>query len=131
MRELSVYGMKIAILFIMNKRIEKRLEKSLLAYLDGDSDALLGVISNISKNGIYIETNTAMELESEISFVLAVYNELYHLKGEVRWIKRPDELSPEDIPPGMGIRITEAPVEYLNYVEYIKYQSRHSLQVSH
>lgn len=131
MKELSVYGMKNAILFIMNKRIEKRLEKSLLAYSDGDGDALLGVISNISKNGIYIETNTVAEAESEISFVLAVYNELYHLKGEVRWTKRPEETSPEDIPPGMGIRITEAPVEYLNYVEYIKYQSRHSLQLSH
>ena len=115
----------------MNKRIEKRLEKSLLAYSDGDGDALLGVISNISKNGIYIETNSTMEPESEISFILAIYNELFHLKGEVRWIKRSDESSPGDIQPGMGIRITEAPVEYLNYVEYIKYQNRSSLQLSH
>lgn len=131
MRRDSVNGMKIAILIIMNKRIEKRLDKSLLAYSDGEGDALLGIISNISKNGIYIETNTAVDPENEISFVLAVYNELYHLKGEVRWTKHPEESSPEDIQPGMGIRITEAPVEYLNYVEYIKYQSRHSLQMTH
>jgi len=115
----------------MNKRIEKRLEKSLLAYSDGDGSDLIGVISNISKNGIFIETRTVEEPDSEISFVLAVYNELYHLKGEVRWTKHPEDSFPEDIPPGMGIRITEAPVEYLNYVEYIKYQGRHSLRLTH
>ena len=117
--------------FFMNKRIEKRLEKSLLAYSDGDGSDLIGVISNISKNGIFIETRTVEEPDSEISFVLAVYNELYHLKGEVRWTKHPEDPLPEDIPPGMGIRITEAPVEYLNYVEYIKYQGRHSLRLTH
>lgn len=115
----------------MNKRIEKRLEKSLLAYSDVEGSDLMGVISNISKNGIYIETKTAAKPQSEISFILAVYNELYHLKGEVRWSKRPEDQFPVDIPPGMGIRITEAPVEYLNYVEYVKYQSRHSLHLTH
>ncbi len=119
------------LIHFMNKRIEKRLEKSLLAYADSDGSELMGVISNISKNGIYIETKTAARLDSEISFVLAVYNELYHLKGEVRWAKSPADRFPEDIPPGMGVRITEAPVEYLNYVEYIKYQSRHSLHLTH
>lgn len=119
------------VIHFMNKRIEKRLEKSLLAYSDGDGSDLMGVISNISKNGLYIETRTVAEPENEISFVLAVYNELYHLKGEVRWIKNAEDQFPEDIPPGMGVRITEAPVEYLNYVEYIKYQSRHSLHLTH
>ncbi|MCP5108044.1 MAG: hypothetical protein GY950_31950 [bacterium] len=115
----------------MNKRIEKRLDKSLLAYSDGNGSDLLGIISNISKNGIFIETNSIEELKSEISFVLAVYNDLYQLKGEVRWAKHPGDRDPVDIPSGMGIRITEAPVEYLNYVEYIKYQSRHSIHLTH
>lgn len=115
----------------MNRRIEKRLEKSLLAYSDSEGADLVGIISNISKNGVFIESNNTLDISSEISLVLAIYNELYPLKGEVRWVKRPGDKVPEDIPIGMGIRIVEAPVEYLNYVEYIKYQSRHSLHLTH
>lgn len=115
----------------MNRRIEKRLEKSLLAYSDPEGADLVGIIANISKNGFFIESNRILDISSEISLVLAIYNELYSLKGEVRWVKRPGDQFPEDIPTGMGIRIVEAPVEYLNYVEYIKYQSRHSLHLTH
>lgn len=115
----------------MNRRIEKRLEKSLLAYSDTEGADLLGIIANISKNGFFIECNRILDISSEISLVLAIYNELYPLKGEVRWVKRPGDQFPQDIPAGMGIRIVEAPVEYLNYVEYIKYQSRHSLHLTH
>jgi hypothetical protein len=115
----------------MNQRVEQRLNKSLLAYVDGDGSDLLGVISNISKNGLFIETHSTLLPESEISFVLAVYSELYSLKGEVRWAKHPGDTFPGEIPTGMGIRITEAPVEYLNYVEFVKYQMRQSSHLTH
>ena len=111
----------------MNKRNEKRLDKSLLAYTDGNGADLLGVISNISKNGIFIVTDKIFEINNEISFVLAVYGESYHLKGEVRWVRRPEDQAPGSPPAGMGIRIIEAPVEYLNYVESTKYQDHDSI----
>ena len=109
----------------MKKRNETRLKKSLLAYTNKDDFELLGVISNISRNGVFIESSKNYELGNEISFVLAIYDELYQIKGEIRWKKSDDSSAVANISTGLGIRITEAPVEYLNYVEYIKYQLRH------
>jgi Tfp pilus assembly protein PilZ len=111
----------------MDRRNEKRLDKSLLAYTDSNGTDLLGVISNISKNGIFIVTDKIFEINSQISFVLAVYGETYPIKGEVRWVRRPEDQEPGNPPAGMGIRIIEAPVEYLNYVESTKYQDKNSI----
>ncbi len=119
------------VIYTMNRRIEKRLRKSLLAYSNGEASNLLGVISNISRTGLFLETRNVFDPDSHISFVLAVYNDRYELEGEVMWSKRPGEVQPKDIPHGMGIRIVDAPQEFLNYVEYIKYQSRYSMRLSH
>ena len=115
----------------MNKRNEKRLDKSLLAYTDNNDADLLGVVANISKNGTFIVTDKIYDVESEISFVMAVYNEIYHLKGEIRWARRLEDQSLGQLPTGIGIRITEAPVEYLNFVELTKYQNRNLASLAH
>lgn len=115
----------------MNRRIEKRLEKSLLVYTNGNGSQLLGIISNISKNGIFIESEKILDVDSEISLVLAIYNEFYPVKGEVRWVRRPGDRSSVNVPTGMGIHLKEMPREFLNYVEYIKYQGSHSMRITH
>ncbi|MDQ1350195.1 MAG: PilZ protein [Acidobacteriota bacterium] len=115
----------------MNRRIEKRLEKSLLAYTDDNGSQLLGVISNISKNGIFIESTKILDVDSEISFILAIYDEFYPVKGEVRWVRRPGERASDAVPTGMGIQLKDSPREFLNYVEYIKYQGSHSMHLTH
>jgi Tfp pilus assembly protein PilZ len=115
----------------MKKRNEQRLKKSLLAYTNKEDFELLGVISNISRNGIYIESSKNFDLGNEISFVLAIYDELYQLKGEIKWKKSSDDADTANISTGLGIRITEAPVEYLNYVEYIKYQLKNLTKPGH
>ena len=107
----------------MKTRNEKRIEKNLLVYMDNESNDLVGVSSNISKNGVFVESPSPISSNNEIAIILAVDNELYKLKGEVRWFKRPGDKQPEDAPPGMGIKITEAPAEYLNFVEYTKYET--------
>jgi Tfp pilus assembly protein PilZ len=115
----------------MNRRIERRLEKSLLAYSEGNGCQLLGIISNISKTGIFIQSSTILDVNSKISFVLAIYNEFYPVKGEVRWVRRPEDHSSGNVPAGMGIYLTEIPREFLNYVDYIKYQGNHALNTVH
>lgn len=106
-----------------DKRSEGRIKKNVLVYNDNGSIELLGVSSNISRNGVYIESpNTGVSsLNGEIDFIIAANDEEYNLKGEVRWLKHPDDKFPEHIPAGLGIRITEAPAEYLNYVEYLRH----------
>jgi hypothetical protein len=110
--------------FFMNntRRIEKRVKKNLLVYRDNGGFELLGVSANISKNGLFIESPYTVDIDSELLLAVAVDKELFKLKGEIRWFKTTEDEFPEHIPAGMGIRITEAPAEYLNYVEYIKHQ---------
>lgn len=115
----------------MNRRIEKRLEKSLLAYTDDNGCQLLGIISNISRKGIFIESSKILDVDSEVSFTLAIYNEFYPVKGEVRWVRRPGDKSSANVPTGMGIYLKETPREFLNYIEYIKYQGSHSMHLTH
>ncbi len=91
--------------------------------MDNDKNDLVGVSSNISRTGVFIESPSPVSSKNEIAIILAVDNDLYKLKGEVRWVKRREDKQPEDVPPGMGIKITEAPAEYLNFVEYTKYET--------
>jgi hypothetical protein len=105
------------------KRNEKRVRKNLLIYTDDGRFDLLGVSSNISKSGLFIESPYSMSSDSEVLLAVVVDDELYRLKGEVRWVKRPGDEHPAHTPAGMGIHITEAPVEYLNYVEYARYET--------
>lgn len=102
----------------------------MLAYSDGDGSQLLGIISNISKNGIFIESDKILDVDSEISFVLAIYNDFYPVTGEVRWVRRPGEHSPGNGPTGMGIFLKEMPMEFSNYVEYIKFQGPRSRRLT-
>ncbi|MCX6583816.1 MAG: PilZ domain-containing protein [Candidatus Aminicenantes bacterium] len=115
----------------MNRRTEKRLEKSLLAYTDGDGSQLLGIISNISKNGIFIESDKILDVDSKISFVLAIYNDFYPVTGEVRWVRRPGDHSPGNTPAGMGIYLKETPMEFSNYVAYMRFQGSHAMHITH
>ncbi len=103
------------------KRKEKRIDKNLLVYADDGDIDLLGVSSNISKHGIFIESPNPATVSDEISLVIAVNNELYKLKGEILWIKGPGDSQKIHLPTGLAIRITEAPAEYINYVEYLKH----------
>ncbi len=115
----------------MIKRIEERLSKNLLAYSEEGDYNLLGVIGNVSKNGIFIQSEKFQKPENEISFVLAIYNEIYRLKGVIKWVSYPHEIEQTGEPGGFGVRITEAPAEYLNFVEYIKYEARAVNRSSH
>ena len=110
---------------VKDKRSEDRIKKNVLVYNDNGSIELLGVSSNISRHGVFIESpNTDVSpLNGEISIILAANDEEYNLKGEVRWLKHPDDKFPERVPAGLGIQITEAPAEYWNYVEYLRHVS--------
>lgn len=113
-----------------DKRKEKRIKKNLLVYSDNGSFDLLGVSANISKNGLFIESPHPETVSNEVSIVIAVDNELYKLRGEVQWAKGPNDTEPVQVPLGLAIRITEAPAEYLNYVEYLKHTAGNNVNLS-
>jgi Tfp pilus assembly protein PilZ len=105
----------------MTKRKEDRVQKKLMVSIDDEGADTLGLTNNISKYGMRVNSNKKLKEHREILVSIAVPGEVFNLKGEVMWC---NESATEDdnIPESIGIKIIEAPPEYLNYIEYIKHQ---------
>ncbi len=113
------------------KRSEKRLKKNLLVYNDHGTFDLLGVSENISKSGMFIESPYSLPVDSEVILALAADSDLYRIKGMICWVKRPGDRFPLNTSSGMGVRITEAPGDYINYVEYTRYEGSVGVEPMH
>jgi len=107
----------------MNNRKEKRVDKKLMVNLADQGVDVLGLTSNLSKYGICcVSSEIEIPVHQEILLSIAVPGEIFNVKGEVVWCKRSGETG-SNVPDAIGIKITEAPSEYLNYIEYIKHQN--------
>ena len=60
----------------------------------------------------------------EISLIISIHNETYKIKCEVTRIINLDKNSSVFTLCRMGVKIVEAPVEFINSIEYLKYDSR-------
>lgn len=103
-------------------RSEGRFKKNLTASIRYEDRVFSCVTKNISRTGIYIEA-IGLNLNSErnVSVSLVGDDSLFKLGGEIIWSRTiPCEpgLSPIE---GLGIKITDAPSDYLNFVEYQRY----------
>ena len=107
----------------MDKRSIPRIYRNFLAFTNVKSPEFFGVISNISKRGFFIESLKNISPGCEISLFISIQNELYKIKGEVRWTKNSNQYSNNRTLYRMGIKVTEAPADYLNYIEYLKYNN--------
>jgi Tfp pilus assembly protein PilZ len=105
----------------MTKRKDERLQKKLMVSLDDEGADTLGLTKNISKYGMRVNSNKKLQEHREIIVSIAVPGEVFNLKGEVIWCKE-SSTKDDNIPDSIGIKITEAPAEYLNYIEYLKHQ---------
>jgi type IV pilus assembly protein PilZ len=80
---------------------------------------------NICKGGTFIRTKKPLEVGTEFIFKLAIpkLKEPLAIRGQVRWVKREGEPSPEGIPedhaPGMGIRFIYDTAEQRAVIEGI------------
>ncbi len=102
------------------QRREKRIKKNLLANLSERGFEELGLTANISKKGLFVAAPEVFPSCHEIIIMLAAGDHLFRLKGEVRWNVTQAEQFTENINSGMGIKILEAPDEYIQYVQELK-----------
>lgn len=103
-------------------RSEGRFNKNLTASVRYKDRVFSCITKNISRGGIYIEA-IGLNLNSErvVSVSLIGENSLFKLGGEIIWNKTiPCDPGLSAIE-GLGIKITDAPSEYLNFVEYQRY----------
>lgn len=107
---------------ISNHRVEPRLNYCLTINVKYEDQVFSGVTQNISKSGMYIE---AIDIKSskkqELSIIAAVERNLCQLRGEIVWIKNLPIKTTKKSLQGIGIKLTEAPAEYLNHIEYLKH----------
>ncbi len=83
----------------------------------------LGLTLNISKYGMCIYSEANLPGNQELALSIAVPGEIYNMKGEVMWCGGKDR-GAVDFPDHIGIKITEAPPEYINFVEFLRHQPR-------
>ncbi|UCH92087.1 MAG: PilZ domain-containing protein [Candidatus Aminicenantes bacterium] len=105
----------------MAKRKEPRINKKLMVSFDEEGFDNLGLTKDLSKYGMGISATKKYPASQEIIVSIAVPGEVFNLKGEVIWCKESDKKD-SNIPDSIGIKITEAPEEYLNYIEFLKHQ---------
>jgi len=101
----------------MKKRNETRLEKKLLVSVENNGFDSIGLTANISKNGMFITTTEVLPIDSEVSLLLGIADETFPLKGQVMWSQEWKNRPSPDTRAATGIKITEAPEQYVKYVE--------------
>lgn len=104
----------------IRKRREKRISKSLLVNISEGGCEELGLTSNISKNGLFIAAPGIFPDRQEISVWIAVGNEIFQVRGEIRWSIKSAEATTGYMAGGMGIKLKEAPPEYRRYVQNLR-----------
>ncbi len=108
----------------IRKKREKRIDKNLLVNIDRGGYEELGLTSNISKNGLFIAAPEIFPAKQEISVWIAVGNDIFQVKGEVRWSIPSNGAFAGNMAGGMGIKIRKAPEEYQEYIENLKFQKK-------
>lgn len=103
-------------------RSEGRFNKNLTASIRYKDRVFSCVTKNISRTGLYIEAiGLNLNNDRNVSVSLVGEDSLFKLGGEIIWNKTiPCEPGLSSIE-GLGIKITDAPVDYLNFVEYQRY----------
>lgn len=105
----------------MNTKRESRFNKKLMVSFSENGFDGLGLTKNISKDGLCISSEIQLPAHRELVLSLAVPGHVVNVRGEVVWSLGSGGIN-ENVPDQIGIRILNAPPEYLDYVEFIKYQ---------
>ncbi len=99
------------------KRLEKRIEKSLLANITINGFDGLGLVYNFSKGGLFISTTKTFPPRSKLMIVLASRDDLYELSGEVIWSGGPSAATRDRAYRGMGIKVDDPREDYISFVQ--------------
>lgn len=106
----------------MAMRKEDRVKKKYMVNLSDEGVDALALTQDLSKGGMNISAEVELPARREITLSIAVPGEIFQVKGEVMWCKDSGEKD-DSIPESIGIKIVEAPAEYLNFVEFLRHQS--------
>ena len=89
----------------MSERKHKRIQKNLLVNISSNGFDGLGLVLNLSRNGVYVESLEVFPRNTDLSLIMAVGNDLIPLRGKVIWTRSPQQDGSPKGKCGMGIRI--------------------------
>lgn len=95
---------------------EKRIKKKLLVHISENGFERIGITANISQNGLCIATTEIFPLQSELLIWIAAADDIFAMKGVVKWSTEKNFPDVEGISAGIGVKIKEAPPGYAQYI---------------
>ena len=107
----------------MEKRINRRIKKKLVVGFGDEGFENIAITSNISGEGLCVLSHIPLSANREIRLNLAIEDEIYEIKGQVRWTKIPFMKDDKKALKGAGIRITNAPEGYYDYIDLFSFQN--------
>jgi len=112
---LLLKGIKEAVVR-MAKRQFPRYQKNLLVNISSNGFDGLGLVMNVSRRGVYVESPELFAPYTRLSLLLAAGNELIPLTGIVVWNNTDSDPNVSGISGGMGIQIKRPPRRYVEYL---------------
>ena len=103
----------------MAERRYPRFPKNLLVNISRNGFDGLGLVMNVSRRGVYVESVQVFPPDTRLSLLLAAGNSLIPLSGTVVWRKESDGEFSQGASGGMGIQIASAPGEYIRYLREV------------
>ncbi|MDY0298169.1 MAG: PilZ domain-containing protein [Acidobacteriota bacterium] len=100
----------------MAKRQHARYQKNLLVNISTRGFESLGLVMNVSLQGLCIESPEMLPPGTPLSLLLAVGNYLISVDGVVVWCKENPEKDSLGINGGMGVQLNRPPQEYIRYI---------------
>lgn len=91
-----------------NKRQFERADYQVEVTLESESNFYNGFTENISAGGLFVATYDLRELGDKLTmqFTIPGFDKPVEVRGEVRWIRDLNPLTP-DMTPGMGVRFLD------------------------
>jgi len=111
----------------MKKRKDRRIKKSLLVNISRNGLEQMGVTMNVSRRGMCIATTETFPIDSEFQILLAAADDIFALTGLVIWNTRMASPAEDNVPAGLGIRISAADPGYYEYIAAIKKDRRRAM----
>ena len=100
----------------MDNRVESRFDKNLLVNISSNGYNQVGLTANISRSGLLLVTTNLIPQQKDISILIAAGNELFEVKGEIRWmVMGPGEMSLES-PHRVGVKVVSASDLFYSFI---------------
>ena len=100
----------------MEHRRESRIEKNLLVNISANGYDQVGLTANISRGGLLLVTTNLIPHQKDISILIAAGDDLFEVKGEIRWMLMGPEEMAMDTPHRVGVKVLSAPDHFYTFI---------------